>query len=323
MNSVSRFKRRVQRSGETFKEKALNEGIRNFRKTLRENPTCVKVQATIPDEISVTEDTGTILAMITDVALNDQRALDDKYIHVDIDENIDVGCYVKWQGIDWLLVYQEVNGFTTHKTFVMKRCNQIFRFKQNGIVYDIPVSATNLTLYSDGLADGVYLSRADAKRNIKFGSNPVTRSIDIGNRIMLTKKTVFKITHIDNFSYNGLVACIVGQVALTPKDDLENNIAYNPNSEKEDLDHPVDEVVIYGSDEIYLGGEEDYYTNHDDNVEWEVKDDSGCFSFNINKGILRLSTGSNSKLIGNSCEIFVKIDGQIVASKKITIIGYF
>ena len=208
MQSLNRYKRRVQRSGETIKEKAVNEGIRNFRKTLMENPTAYEVQATIPDEVSVTRDTRFIMALITDVALNDQSALDDKYIHVDIEEDIDVGCYVKWKDINWILVYEEVNGFATHKKFVMKRCNQIFRYKQNDVIYDIPVSVTNLTLYSDGLADGKFLSRADAKRNIKMGSNPVTRSMDLGTRIMLTNKTVFRFTHIDNFSKEGLIACI-------------------------------------------------------------------------------------------------------------------
>ena len=35
MQSLNRYKRRVQRSGKTPKEKAVNEGIRNFRKTLQ------------------------------------------------------------------------------------------------------------------------------------------------------------------------------------------------------------------------------------------------------------------------------------------------
>lgn len=321
MESLSRFKRRAQRSGENRKEKAINEGIRNFRKVLNENPTCSEVQATVPDEVCITDSTRYIMAMITDVALNDKSALDDKYIHVDIEEDIDVGCYVKWQGINWLLVFQEVNGFPTHKTFVMKRCNQIFRFKQNGVIYDIPVSVTNLTLYSDGLADGKYLSRADAKRNIKFGSSPVTRSIDLGNRIMLTNKTVFRFTHIDNFSYEGLIACIGLQTTLIPQDDTENNIAYNPDSMEDKIQDIPSSTEIDGEDYIYLGSEESYYIDAP-NITWGLGDDI-CKVESVNNGVCTISATKDSKYIGHIVTLYAKNGKNLVAMKDITIKGYF
>lgn len=320
--SLGRFKRRAQRSGMDTKEIAINEGIRNFRKALNENPTCFEVQATVPDEVSVTNATRYIMAMITDVALNDQRALDDKYIHVDIEEDINVGCYVKWQGIDWLLVYQEANGFPTHKTFVMKRCNQIFRFKQNGIIYDIPVSVTNLTLYSDGLADGKFLSRADAKRNIKYGSSPITRSIDLGNRIMLTNKTVFRFTHIDNFSQEGLIASIGLQTAIVPLDDLENNIAYNPNmieGDKTQEDIPISSE-IEGEDYIYLGSDEMYFMDVPD-VEWTLSDDI-CSIKSVNNGVCTISATKDSKYIGYAVTLYAKYN-DVTVMKDIIIKGYF
>lgn len=321
MESLSRFKRRTQRSGENRKEKAINEGIRNFRKVLNENPTCFEVQATVPDEVCVTSSTRYIIAMITDVALNDKSVLDDKYIHVDIEEDISVGCYVKWQGINWLLVFQEVNGFPTHKTFVMKRCNQIFRLKQNDIIYDIPVSVTNLTLYSDGLADGKYLSRADAKRNVKFGSNPITRSIDLGNRMMLTNKTVFRFTHIDNFSYEGLIAGIVLQTTIIPQDDTENNIAYNPEVADDKVQNTPSSSLIDGEDYIYLGSEELYYIDVPD-IYWGLGDDS-CKIESVENGVCRISATKDSKYIGHTVTLYAKNRGNTVAMKDITIKGYF
>ena len=128
MNSISKFKRRVSRSGDTLKEKAENEISRNFKKLLKENPNCYEVQATQPNEVYVTEGSKTISVMINDIALNDKTAVDEKYIHVDKEENIDVGCYVKWRNLNWLLVFEEVNAINSHKTFVMKRCNQLFKF---------------------------------------------------------------------------------------------------------------------------------------------------------------------------------------------------
>lgn len=321
MESLSRFKRRAQRSGENRKEKAINEGIRNFRKVLNENPTCCEVQATIPDEVCITNATRYIMAMITDVALNDKSALDDKYIHVDVEEDIDVGCYVKWQGINWLLVFQEVNGFPTHKTFVMKRCNQIFRLKQNDVIYDIPVSVTNLTLYSDGLADGKYLSRADAKRNIKFGSSPVTRNIDLGHRIMLTNKTVFRFTHIDNFSYEGLIACIAIQTALVPQDDTESNIAYNPSIIEDESQDIPSSSSIDGEEYIYLGSEEAYCIDAP-NITWELNDDI-CKVKSVENGVCRIYATKDSKYIGHTVTLYAKNGNNTVAMKDITIKGYF
>ena len=320
MESIKRYIRKSQRSGATIKEKAVNEGRRNFTKILNENPTSFEIQATIPDEVCITSNTRYIMALITDVTLNDQRALDDKYIHVDFEENIDVGCYVKWQGINWLLVYQEVNGFPTHKTFVMKRCNQIFRFKQDDVIYDIPVSVTNLTLYSDGLADGKFLSRADAKRNIKFGSSPVTRNIDLGYRIMLTNKTVFRFTHIDSFSHEGLISSIGLQTAIVPLDDIENNIAYNPSTEDIEKEEPVSVSSISGEAYLYLGTEE-VYSIDSSSVKWSLSDDV-CTVRSDGNGVCTISAPKDSKYIGHVVTLYAKYNGTTLM-KDIIIKGYF
>ena len=83
MESIKRYIRKSQRSGETMKEKAVNEGRRNFTKILNENPTSFEIQATIPDEVCITSNSRYIMALITDVTLNDQRTMDEKYIHYD------------------------------------------------------------------------------------------------------------------------------------------------------------------------------------------------------------------------------------------------
>lgn len=332
MYSIKRFRRMSQRSGCSMKEKAEVEARRNFRKMLNETPSAERLQATVPDEVSVTENTRTILAMVNDIALNDQRTLDEKYIHVDIETNIEVGCYVKWRNVDWLLIFEEVNGFNTHRTFVMKRCNQIFRFMYNGEVYNIPVSATNLTLYSDGLADGVYVSRADAKRNIKFGLNPITRLVDLGHRIMLTNKTVFRVTHIDDFSQNGVMACIVLQTAIIPKDDLENNIAYNEFTVVEDnVEEPKDEIVemedieqvhIEGSDYIYLGSEESYFSNIN-NTLWYFDEGEKAFTITTTgNGICNIVASTDSRYIGHKAILYAEVDGYIT-QKEIVVKNYF
>lgn len=328
MSAVERFRRFAQRSGMDRKEKAENEARRNFRKLLRETPSAEEIQATVPDEVSVTSSTRTILAMVNDIALNDQRALDEKYIHVENDTDIDVGCYVRWREKNWLLTFEEVNGFDTHKTFVMKRCNQIFRFMYNDEIYDIPVSATNLTLYSDGLADGVYVSRADAKRNVKFGSNPITRMVDLGHRVMLTNKTVFRVTHMDDFSYNGLIGCIVLQTAIIPEDDLENNVAYNPNfiiGDNGDGDQgTTDKLYVQGSDSIFLGSEEVYISNRV-NIIWTLEDESGAFTMtSSSSNACNICVSTDSRYIGCKAMLIATTgDGSEMYHKEIVVKNYF
>ena len=332
-SSIERFKRMTQRSGLNMKQKAETEARRYFRKYLNESPTAVEVQVTIPDEVSVTDSTRTVLVMITDITLNDQRALDEKYIHFDLDTEIDVGCYVKWRGKDWLLVFEETNSFDSHRTFIMKYCNQVFRFLYNGEVYNIPASVTNLTLYSDGLADGVYLSRADAKRNIKIGSNPITRMVDLGHRFMLTGKTVFRVTHIDNFSQPRVIACIILQTAIIPKDDLENNIAYNEvfdiNNDEEEILHkqtPVgeleDDIYIEGSDKIFLGSEESYFSNKI-NTSWYFEEGEEAFTITSSgNGVCNVVATTQSKYIGYKGILSADVDGK-VTQKEIVIKNYF
>lgn len=332
MSSIERFKRMTQRSGLNMKQKAETEARRTFRKYLEESPTAVEVQATIPDEVNVTDSTRTVLVMITDVTLNDQRALDEKYIHFELDTEIEVGCYVRWRGKDWLLAFEETNAFDSHRTFIMKYCNQVFRFLYNGEVYDIPSSVTNLTLYSDGLADGVYVSRADAKRNIKMGYNPITRMVDLGHRFMLTNKTVFRVTHIDNFSQPRVIACIVLQTAIIPKDDLENNIAYNEtfdieNDTEETIpeETPVDVldgIFIEGSDKIFLGSEESYFSNKI-NTSWYFEEGEKAFTItSTGNGVCNVIATTQSKYIGHKGILYAEVDGE-VTQKEIVIKNYF
>lgn len=146
MEYIDRFKRITQRSGQTRKEKSVTEIRRNFKKHLGESPSAIFVQASKPNEVNINSETEFITAMIGDITLNDKRVLDEKYIHVEVDENIDIGCYVLWQNSHWLLIFREHNVIESHKTFVMRRCNQIMKFRWKDEIWDIPTSIENLTI---------------------------------------------------------------------------------------------------------------------------------------------------------------------------------
>lgn len=324
MRSIEKYKNRQQRKGKTIKERVLNEGKYQFQNHLISSPTSHIVQVTDVDEVSVTKNTKSVRCFITNVTLNDQRNMDEKYIHFELDTNVEIGCYVKWKGVNWLIVFKEYNSAATHKTYVMKMCNQIFRYMYNDEIYDIPIVTTNLTLYSDGMADGIYTSRPDAKRNISMGDNPITRLIDLGTRMMLTKLTVFRVTHIDDFSHNGLRTMIIYQTTLIPEDNLDKNIAFNPSHKvpSYELD------LLQCEDIIYLGGELEITINdeYEGEVEWGCisKNGSGTLVYKDGRKAV-LGATSDSRHIGEEIiiEVYSLDSYEVIDTKIITVKGFF
>ena len=74
-------------------------------------------------------------------------------------------------------MYKEHRTLDTHKKFTLTKCNNIFNYVVEGVKYEIPIYAQNLSLYSDGLADNKYTSAEDSKASAWFGENPITKSI--------------------------------------------------------------------------------------------------------------------------------------------------
>lgn len=263
MNYIKRYKKRVGLGAKSPKEFTLNEIERNFIRYLNENPTAREVQITEPEEITVSENTQKVLCAIHDLSNNDKRALDEKQILLPKDANVDVGCYLIFDNCYWIIIFKEHRSIDSHKKFIIRRCNQILKYMLLGEVYEIPVSIENLTMYSDGLADLKFTSQQDAKRMITFGSNPVTRTILANTRMMLTGKTVFRVTHINDFEYNGrysgsdgIIKTLVLQTTIRDEDDLENNIAWNDISAPP-KEIPIEKEII-GDSSIMVGSKKKY-----------------------------------------------------------------
>lgn len=263
MGYLNSYKKRVGLGAKSHKEFTKNEMERNFLVYLNESPTAQEIKMTDPEEVVITDNTKKVLCAIQDLSNNDKRALDEKQILVTKDTNVDVGCYFFFDNCYWIIIFKEHKSVNTYKKFIARRCNQILNYKYRGEIYHIPVSIENLTMYSDGLADLKYTSQQDSKRMITFGSNPITRTIIANTRMMLTGKTVFRVTHINDFEYNGaftgakgIIKTLVLQTTIRDEDDLVNNIAWNDNAEKIDTEHP--DKQIYGDDRVMVGSKKTY-----------------------------------------------------------------
>lgn len=311
---LKQHKKRVGLGSKSFKEFTTREIERNFEEYLMSTPTGHEIKITDPDEILITDKTKTVLCAIHDLTNNDKRALDEKQILVLKDCNIDVGCYLFWDNCYWIIVFKEHRTIDSHKKFIIKRCNQIVNYKYNGVVYPIPVSIENLTMYSDGLADLKFTSQQDSKRMITFGSNPITRTVVANTRVMLTGKTVFRVTHINDFEYNGaytgaegIIKTLVLQTTLIDEDDLVNNTAWNENSEKINKGSDTSQKIL-GEKKIMIGSKKKYRANNiGSDISWKVeqnKPNTDFMKYKITeKNELEVELSPNVNFVGDSFKI--------------------
>ena len=82
MKCIGKYKKRVQLKGETIKDRALFDGMQQFERHIKSSPTAYKVHVSNPNtDYTVSENCELLDCFITNVALNDQKNFDEKFIH--------------------------------------------------------------------------------------------------------------------------------------------------------------------------------------------------------------------------------------------------
>ena len=273
---LENYRKRVLLGTGSRDEKLTLQSERTFERQLKESPTSKRLKATLPREIDVLGNTNEIDCIVLDVTNNDIKAFDQKYILTRKDENFDIGCYVEFDGAYWLAGYKEHRTLDTHKKFTLYKCNNIWNYNKNGIVYKFPIYVQNLSLYSDGLADNKYTSQEDGKVSIMYGENPITKSIHIDTRIMIGNRLTFRITNINDYEFRSnhegqcAIKSMLLQTTLIDKDDLENNIAWNEESKIEEID--TNTLNIVGDKKAMLGSKKIYKCSKEvDYKHWEIE----------------------------------------------------
>lgn len=160
MGYLQSYKKRTGLGAKNFKDFTLNEVERNFRDYLATSPTSHYIQMTDPDEVTITEDTKWEQCIINDITTNDKKAYDEKIVLVPKECNVDIGCYFFWDNCFWIIIFKEHKSLDTYKKFIAVRCNQIFKYKYQGIVYDIPVNIANLTIKNMSLCIVIYIEKS-------------------------------------------------------------------------------------------------------------------------------------------------------------------
>lgn len=321
MSYWDNYQSRVLKGATTSKERITNDLEQTFEKYLNQSPTCIEVPISIPNQFPDLTKLNKELVSINDISNNDKKSLDEKKLLTRNSLNIGLGCYLYYDNSWWLVIFKESKTINSYQKYIIRRCNQIIKYKYSGKVYDIPVSILNMTLYADGLQSNVYTTRQDAKRDVWYGSNEITNSIDIKTRLMLTRKTVFEVTHVNDFEYPGLIKVLVNQVESFDTDDKDNNVAWNPNDKDNNFETTH---KIQGNKFIYQGGKNTYKIDGLSTIEWLLKESSEYVTLiNNSDGTCTIQASSLSQSVGTKVILIArdKSSSVVVDSLTITIRG--
>lgn len=327
LSYLDNYKKRVSLGSNNKREKLIKQAERTFEKQLMDSPSAKRLKATVPGEIDILGNQNEIDCMILNISDNDIKAFDQKYLLVRKDENFDIGCYVEFDGAYWLAAFKEHRTLDTHKKFTLYKCNNIWRYKVDGIVYEFPIYVQNLSLYSDGLADNKYTSQEDGKLSIYYGENIITKNAKINTRIMIGNRIVFRITNINDYEFRSnhssqcAIKAMLLQTTVVDKDDLGNNVAWNECSEiKENM---VSGIKIVGDKKAMLGSKKTYkcskkagYKTWDVECETELKD---AIKFEIFDDYCEIKFPTKPKFVGSTVKLNLFIDNTLRDTLEISI----
>ena len=167
---------------------------------------------------------------------------------------------------------------------------------------------------------------------LTYGSNPVTRTIIPNTRFMITNRTVFKATHINDFEYNGaftgangLIKALVLQTTVRNEDDIENGLAWNNNAESD----KENSTGIIGDFKIMVGSSKTYKCNGIEPklLEWTIDtNNNSLLTTTINsKNELMVTISTSVKYVGQGFIILAKdkSTGSIYDSLQVEVKGFY
>ena len=323
---LHKFRRKIDINGCSQSSSETIELRENFNEMVDQKlaPTVHTVKYVKKENVGTDLEGTKININIENVAYNDQKTNDEKFVNFKWDSNVKIGDEFYWHDTWWVLYHEEKLAVFSHKTYVCKKCNFIYNMKFNGEIYQIPLLLTNLTLYSDGMADRVAMSAEEGGRRITYPVNDLTKNLVIGSRIMLSNDTIYEIAHIDDFSRVGVVDAVLNQIFFNSQDDKENIIAWNDFNEKNEASILGDEVLRLGANAVYTNP-----FNLSALPIWEIDAEDNCVWIdttydNSSNGNIRLQCTKDMSYIGTTVTLRVtNRRTNVVCIKTIKIGGMF
>ncbi len=333
MKSFQSYQRRINVLGNNMRERAENEGKRNYELYLEEVGTRQNLQITDVNEPFITSKTKTVPCTIISLGYNDEKNFDQKKLTVPYDTNVGVGSYVLWGNITYLVIFEQHIPIPSHKSFVIRPCNSSYHcFDSEGKEVEVPMSAHNLTLYSDGLRKGKFLDYENGKRKVLIPNNTLTSSnLKVGQLIFFSKFNTFKITSIDDYSMVGLFVLVMEQTLKNPADNVTTQITQqqqeeedNKNKKDESVSSETSEISITGAENIKIGFAQKYkLINYNDSIsEWKIVGTArGIAVQALDEYNCQVTIPSKGSLIGMSITLQAICNGKVIAQKNVEIEG--
>ena len=318
-NPYDRHKRRWLVKGETESEEYLNQSIENFNSLVdnMEAPTVHRVKYTLPLDYDITNQ------LEENILISDfnqmESIMDKKAVHVKLDSKISSGSLIFWDNTSWVVTNEEHKSVLSNKTYTMQKCAVDINILLEGVKYTYPVYISNLTLYSDGKKELVNLDVSSAKYTIYMVENNVTKTVDVNTRFVIRGR-VYEVSLIDDFTIDNVRILTVCETVANSMDDLENDIAYNDNSNIPSTEIPSDEIK--GNDIILIGDTVEYSCIYAST--WELEDNVCLNMISQKPGKCIIKCKSDINFIGKKVKLqAIDYGGNIINEKEITIGGIF
>lgn len=315
-NVINRHKARWCECGDG---NGLSEAIENFNELVDEKlaPSVHTVKYTKPFEYDINNRFETNI-LVSDISRQEQIK-DQKLLHVKLDSELGAGSYIWWNNFPWLVLNEENNSVQSHKTYTMMKCGITINIQYDGNYYQYPVTISNLTLYSDGEKELLNLTLSSAKYSIQISENEITNTIDVDTRFIIRGRA-FETSLIDDFTVLNVRTLTVCETVVNSLDDLNFDMAYNKNSEIEDIVNP--NLVIMGNDVILIGDTTEYTLPKA--ISWELEENEALSIVLNEEGKCKIKCKSNSFFIGEQVKLkALDANGRILDEKNITIRGLF
>ena len=318
-NPYDRHKRRWLVKGGTESEEYLNQSIENFNSLVdnMEAPTVHRVKYTLPLDYDITNQ------LEENILISDfnqmESIMDKKAVHVKLDSKISSGSLIFWDNTSWVVTNEEHKSVLSNKTYTMQKCAVDINILYDGTQYTYPSYVSNLTLYSDGKKELVNLDVSSAKYTVYLIENEVTKTVDVNTRFVI-KGRVYEVSLIDDFTIDNVRILTVCETVANSLDDLENDIAYNKNSNILETENPIGKIK--GADIILIGDTVEY--TYVSASAWDLAYNDCLILVSQSPGKCIVKCKSDSNLIGKKAKLQAfDYGGNIIAEKEITIRGVF
>lgn len=202
------------------RENLINETRESFEEYLEVAPT--------RHTLTVLHDNRVITGSLQDATFNNRTYGDEKVFVCSIDTVLEIGDYMLWKRKPYLVTNEDINPTMTHKTFILRPCNNVVNIKAGNKIKPLYIIADNVTAK---FKETDKITTANDTLRIIFGNCELSKNI-VENYRLIIKDKVWNVTTIEDltgnyFEYKGITYAYIRRELKTEADDVTTGVANN------------------------------------------------------------------------------------------------